>query len=801
MNISQNKLSRSLGELTSFVKTSHGIEAETSYGSFRLMVYDARTIRVHVTIAGAYRQHSYAVVAAPAGEFSLEERDAELILSTSKMQLVITRAPVRFYFHDLDGNVINEDDTAFGTSWIGDQVTTYKKLQEGERFIGLGEKTGPLDRRGAGYEHWNTDHYAYREGSDPLYCSMPFYIGIHHGQVYGIYLDNSHKTHFNFGASNDRFSSFSADHGDMDYYFFYDDSVSGVLEAYTQLTGRTPLPPLWSIGYQQCRYSYYPDKEVLSLARNFQEKKIPADAIVLDIHYMDKFKIFTWDKEHFKDPKGMIKELRKQGFHVVVMCDPGIKIEEGYEPYESGKAQDIFVKYPDGSYYSGEVWPGWCHFPDFTHPAARAWWREHLEIYADMDIEGYWNDMNEIATWGNTLPELMEFEFDGNKTTAREARNVYGMQMARSTYEGARELLKGKRPFSLTRSAFSGIQRYSAVWTGDNMADDDHMMLGIRLVNSMGLTGVAFTGYDVGGFVGNASEHLFARWVQVGAFSPFFRGHSMVNSRDSEPWSYGEEVEEISRNFITLRYKLMPYLYSCFYETALTGIPVARSLAIDYPHASWVYDKNFQHQYLFGPSILVIPVKSDERFTKLYLPKGEWYDLFTDRVHPGDREVLVESTIETLPLYVKASSIIPMAPAVQENTKNLGDLLEIHVYKGEDDHEFTYYEDDGETFDYEKDVYHRRQLRYIPGKSTLEISAAEGSFKSRFNTLKICFHGFGSMRPMLNQKEQTLEFEDYRYIAPISNFDPVGVPGGDFKLENLPYLLLDYSDGPMIVQW
>jgi alpha-glucosidase len=465
----------------------------------------------------------------------INQTDGQITLKTSVIELEIDKKNASFRFRDIHGHVLNEDDAGLGTSWIGDQVTSYKRLQPGERFIGLGEKTGPLDRKGNGYENWNTDAYAYNNTTDPLYCSMPFYMGIHQGRQYGIYLDNSHKSFFNFGASNNRFSSFSADAGPMNYYFIAGDTVAEVIQHYTELTGRTPLPPRWSIGYQQCRYSYYPDTEVLNTAKTFRDKDIPADAIVLDIHYMDKYKIFTWDNKHFPNPKGMLDQLKDQGFEIVVMCDPGIKAEPGYPAYEDGKANDVFVKYPDGEYYTGQVWPGWCHFPDFTNPATRTWWMRQLKRYSELGIEGYWNDMNEIATWGNMIPENLEFQFDGHPTTARKARNVYGFQMARTTYESATQLLQGKRPFNLTRSAFSGIQRYAAVWTGDNVAYDEHMMLGIRLVNSLGLTGVAFTGYDVGGFVGDANTKLFTRWISIGSFSPFFRGHSMINSKDSEP--------------------------------------------------------------------------------------------------------------------------------------------------------------------------------------------------------------------------------------------------------------------------
>ncbi|MEM9858307.1 MAG: TIM-barrel domain-containing protein [Bacteroidota bacterium] len=796
MSQKTNKLSQPIGAINEVNTIEHGYEIKTEWANLQIRGYNDNIIRIH-----AFKQepqlHSYAVEMQPIGQLVKKENKEEITLRTAKITLAIARTHTSLTFKNAENQVLNQDDSTLGISWIGEQITNYKSLQAGERFIGLGEKTGPLDRKGKAYEHWNTDQYAYDKGTDPLYCSTPFYVGIHSGICYSIFLDNSHKSHFNFGASNDRFSSFSVDAGDLNYYFIYGENVAEIIKHYTALTGRMPLPPIWSIGYQQCRYSYYPDKEVLSLANTFQEKQIPADVIVLDIHYMEKFKIFTWDREHFKNPEEMIKALQAKGFHVVVMCDPGIKIEEGYEPYESGLEEDIFLKYPDGSNYSGEVWPGWCHFPDFTDGRARAWWRDKLKTYTDLQIDGFWNDMNEIATWGNALPELIEFDFEGHKTTAREGRNVYGMLMSRGTYEGAKELLKGKRPFNLTRAGFSGIQRYAAVWTGDNVATDEHLMIGVRLVNSMGLAGIAFAGYDVGGFVGNASEHLFARWIQVGAFTPFFRGHSMVNSRDSEPWSYGEEVEEISRNFIRLRYMLMPYLYSCFYETSLTGMPVARSLAIDYSAEAKVFEKLYQQQFLFGPSMLIVPVESTKEYEKVYFPPGRWYNFFTDEVTEGDNERLVECAIETLPVYVKESAIIPMAPEVGLNTSELGDMLEVHVYKGRVESEFELYFDDGTTFEYQKEQFQKRLIIYEPDSSVLKLTEAKGDFKAGFKTLRICFHGFSLKSVTQDDASVQIQTKDYRYIEPISNFDPIGSPGGDFKLKDLPYIEVAYESKSM----
>lgn len=369
-------------------------------------------------------------------------------------------------------------------------------------------------------------------------------MGIHNGLNYGIFFDNSYQSDFNFGASNNRFSSFGAQGGEMDYYFIYHTKLADIITSYTDITGRMDLPPLWSLGYQQNRYSYYPDTEVMRIAQTLREKKIPADGITLDIHYMDAYKLFTWDKSRFPNPAEMNKKLENMGFKTTVIVDPGIKVEENYGAYERGKQSDIFLKYTDGEYYTGQVWPGWTHFPDFTGDAGREWWKKEIKFFSETGVDGFWNDMNEIATWGQKMPNNVLFQYDGHLTSHKEGRNVYGLQMARASYEGAREHQPNQRPFLLSRAGFSGSQRYTAIWTGDNRSEDSHMLLGIRLLNSMGVSGIPFSAMDIGGFTGNPSIGLYARWIQLGAFTPYFRNHTGVNSKSSEPWAYGEEVTE-----------------------------------------------------------------------------------------------------------------------------------------------------------------------------------------------------------------------------------------------------------------
>ncbi len=801
--MSTKNLISDFGNLQSFESNKTGLSGKTENGKFSISTYASNVLRFQLSASDEYQVNPYSVIATPQEDLSEVSESNEVVqVKTADITLKIQKNPFRCTFFNADGEMLSDDDQGLGTAIQGTTMTQYRKLQEGERFLGMGEKTGHIDRRGSGFINWNTDRFAFGTDQDPLYASIPFFIGTHHGLVYGIYLDNTHRSDFNFGASNNRFSSFSVDSGDLDYYFITGNSVQDVISSYANLTGHMPLPPVWSIGYQQCRYSYYPQTEVERLSEKFRDKKIPADVIVLDIHYMEKFKIFTWDGEKFSDPKAMIEKLKERGFEVVVICDPGIKVLEGYEAYESGIKEDIFIKYPDGTEYTGEVWPGWCHFPDFTSEVGRKWWKEKFKTYTDLGIKGYWNDMNEIASWGNMMPENVLFDFEGEGATSRRARNVYGFQMARASHEAAKELTK-ERPFTLTRAGFAGLQRYSALWTGDNISTDEHMMLAVRMILSLGMSGVPFAGSDIGGFVGNTEGRLFARWIQIAAFAPFFRAHTMINSNSAEPWSFGEEVEEISANFIKLRYRLLPHLYNAFREASETGKPVNRSLALDYTFDDRVYDREFENQFFLGDGIMVAPLESYKDVKKVFLPEGKWFEFFSGDQNDGNRTFFHECGIKQLPIYIKGSTIIPMYPEIGRNNLDIGDTLELHVYNGDEKYETSYYEDDGKTFDYQADRYHLRSLTFEPSKGKIMLSPSEGSYPSKMRKLRVLLHGFGDPSIKVNGKNAEVKKVDYEFIKPISNFDPMvsGNDDGHPRNYDLPFVELDYTDGQIEISF
>ncbi len=758
---SQRSMNKSLGKLSSFEVNDQTLNIITDNGKAAVTVYDAGIIRLRIVQDDFIERFSYAVEAQPVKTaVNVREENTKLTMETELISIEITKDPVRFSFYSRDGSLLNADDPAFGTSWIGTEVTTFKTLQKDERFLGLGEKTGNLDRRGSAYDNWNTDNPRYGPADDPLYVTIPFYIGIVGQKAYGIFFDNTHRSRFNFGASNDRFSSFSADDGEMDYYFFHNDNVAGIIKQYTQITGRMSMPPLWSLGYQQCRWSYFPDSEVLNIAKEFRDRKIPLDVLYLDIHYMDAYKIFTWHPVRFPNPSKLLNDLKSLGVHTTVIVDPGIKVEKGYEAYEDGVAKNMFTKFPDGNLYTAQVWPGWCHFPDFTMPAAREWWGSKFKGLVDLGIDGFWNDMNEIASWGGGYtPHLVNFDWEGENTTYRQAKNVYGMLMAKSTFEGTKKLMNGRRPFNLTRAGYAGLQKYTALWTGDNHATEEHMMLGARLINSLGLSGVSFAGVDVGGFSKDATPSLFARWISLGTFTPFFRSHTHYDTRQSEPWVYGETVENISRNYITFRYKMLPYLYSVFHQSTIDGMPVARSLAIDYTNDEKVFWFVYQHQYMFGPAFLVAPVESTKEHAKVYLPAGGWYNLHSGEYFEGNTELVTESKLPHLPVFVKAGSIIPLQNALQHTGESAGDTLFLHVFKGNEVTSFQYYEDDGNSYDYEKGSYYSRNIVFDPIKKEVQIEAVIGKYNSRFKTIQILLHGFTSEQFSINNRG-VAAFED-----------------------------------------
>ncbi|HMJ47831.1 MAG TPA: glycoside hydrolase family 31 protein [Ferruginibacter sp.] len=747
---SQPRLSEQAGPVKNSFKIPNGIAFEISNGYATITVYSPTAVRVRVAKQKPLHDFSYAIddLSSTNNFINSTTEGDNIVLTTDSLKVIINTKHFRVSFYNVKGDLLNADDDALGISWWGNQVINYKKLHRDEKFIGLGEKTGGINRRGQFYRNWNSDVPAYALNQDPLYATIPFFIGVHDKVCYGIFFDNSHHSYFNFGGGADEeLFHFGADDGEMNYYFFGGASIKSILQDYTALTGRTPMPPIWSLGYQQCRWGYANANELLNIAKTLREKRIPADVVYMDITYMDNYKVFTWDPKNFPDPGAMMSELKKMNFDLVTIIDPGIKIEKGYKAYDEGVAHGYFAKYPDGHLYTGSVWPGRCHFPDFTKASARQWWGNNFKLsHTDIGVRGFWNDMNEPAAWGREFPNLIEFGDANNKATLYTVKNAYGLLMARSTYEGTKNLMKGQRPFVLTRASYSGIQKYSAQWTGDNVASDEHMLLGQRLLNSMGVSGIPYVGMDVGGFVGDPTAALYVRWMNLAIYSPLFRNHSEINSRSHEPWTFGEANTNFLRGLFEQRYKMLPYLYSTFYAAHISGMPVNRMLPIEYTYDNNVYNDKFGNEFLFGDNILVCPVDSKTFSTEVYLPGNEkWYRMGNDMIYNGGQTVLASSPLDNLPVFIKESGIVPMQGIVQ-STKEKGDgILYVHIWYGRNTNSFVYYEDDGNTFDYEKGTFYKRTIIYNPAQSNITLKSRTGNYSTRFEKIRVLLHGFNKL--------------------------------------------------------
>lgn len=580
-----------------------------------------------------------------------------------------------------------------------------KKLEDNMYFYGFGERSGHLNKRGCHYINWNTDDPTpHGETYEKLYKSIPFFINLREKEAFGIFFDNTFEAHFDLGKENSNYYYFASVDGNIDYYFIYGPTTKEVIKGYTYLTGTTPIPQLWTLGYQQCRWAYCPEENVMDIAKKFREKDIPCDTIYLDIEYMDDFRVFTWDKNKFKNHQNMLSNLKDDGFKVVTIIDPGVKVDKGYKIYDEGLENGYFATDKNGIVYTNWVWPGNAVFPDFMNSDVREWWANNQKIMMDSGVAGIWNDMNEPASFNGPLPDDVKFNEDGNIVDHKEIHNVYGHMMNKATYEGIKKATN-KRPFVVTRAAYSGTQKYATVWTGDNQSTWEHLRMSVPMLMNLGLSGMAFCGTDVGGFGYDCTPELLSRWVQVGTFTPLFRNHTTIYSRDQEPWAFDKLTEDINRKYIKLRYKLIPYMYDIFYKGEKDGLPVMRPMFLDYESDEKTYEIN--DQFMFGENILVAPVlEQGKKARMVYLPEGnKWIDYWSKEVLSGGQYIVRETPLDVCPIYVKAGSIIPNFNNMNYINESNIDKLVLDIYGGQDKFEYIHYQDDGQSFDYKEGKY------------------------------------------------------------------------------------------------
>jgi alpha-glucosidase len=708
---------------------------------------------------------------------------------------------LRLTVSDLAGHILQQD--AEPITWHDAAFRIAKQKDPFDHFFGLGDKPGPLDRAGQAFTMWNTDTFGWQESTDPIYKSIPFFINLRAGRALGVLFDNTWRTWFDFGKEDPNQYSFSAPNGPVDYYLLYGPSPKRVVEAYAWLTGPTPLPPLWSFGYQQSRYSYYPESEVRAIANRLRADHIPSDAIYLDIDYQKDNRPFTVDAAKFPTFPQMIQDLARQNFHVVAITDLHIaKLPNaGYAPYDSGIAGDHFVKNPDGTTYVGPVWPGPSVFPDFTRKISRDWWGTLYKDLAAQGVAGFWNDMNEPAVFvapTKTMPDNVQHRIDEpgfKKRTAihLEIHNVYGMENSRGTYEGLLALQPNQRPFVLTRASYAGGQRYAATWTGDNSSTWNHLRMTIPQIENLGLSGFAMSGADVGGFAGSPPPDLLTKWLELAAFQPIDRDHAAKGTRPHEPWVDGPEQLAIRRHYIEERYRLMPYLYTVAEEMSRTGLPIMRPLFLEFPNATTdghPLDLDAAGEFLFGPDLLVAPNPSPEEVApyEVHLPPGVWYDYWSgdrldqltqtaaqdleqrDRKQPT-KPVLITPTLDTLPVYVRGGTILPIAPLVQSTNEIPQGPLTLRVYAGPDC-SGDLYQDDGKSFAFRTGAYLRIQFTCqtnSDGTLAIHIGAQQGAFVPWWKEIRVEAFGWTPQRRLAtaNQTTATIEQSGSAWVVTI----------------------------------
>lgn len=759
--------------------------------SLRVQVLTPGIVRLRYSPDGAFgSDFSYAVSPDFLPEkvtVTLQETDNEYLLVSERLQVVVSKLDLRVKFYDLDDRALCEDEAGFSAKrtvmrgWC--DLRMEKKCHRKEVFMGLGDKACSTNLAGRVFDNWCTDSYAFGRVHSTLYRAIPFYYSLHQGVAYGIFLDNTYRTHFDFNSTGKDVTSFSAEGGELNYYFLHGPTLAEVSRAYAQLTGTHDLPPLWALGYHQSRWSYYPEQEVRRLADRFRREEIPCDAIYLDIDYMDGYRCFTWDEQHFPDPARLIGDLREQGFRTVLMIDPGIKEDPNYAVYREGLKQGMFVRTADGEVAKAPVWPGFCAFPDFTDPKVREWWGElYRDLYCTAGASGFWNDMNEPAVFHvnhKTLPDSVLHQYDGHPCSHRKAHNVYGQQMARASWEGFRQLQPEQRPFLLTRASFSGGQRFAAVWTGDNVSDWEHLQIANVQCQRLAVSGFSLCGTDIGGFTGCTDGELYVRWLQLAVFHPVMRSHSKgqhatgdslapdptlmeegdempsdpavipdesgraihhSSFQSQEPWAFGEKWTPLAKKAVELRYCLLPSLYTALWLNTLDGSPVLRHLAFADPNEARYWDH--ERDFLFGEHLLVSPVVQPKvQRQGVLLPKGNWYYFWTGQ--PGMGEIFVNVVPDQIPFFVREGAVLPVYPVRQWTMEAPIDELTLYVYYKNGLETSHLYEDAGEGYGYRAGDFSLKifETEGKNGGFTLR-QRREGRFEPTYSTVKIYLVGF-----------------------------------------------------------
>lgn len=710
------------------------------------------------------RPQSYAVIRKkwPVPKYRLVQEAGVLRIETGELTAELRGQPFGLVVKDSSGRPLFE--TAGRALRFDGQGTAFlRRARAGELTFGMGEVGETFDRAGGRYVLWNIDDFS-RNPKQNFYCQIPFAIHVNprNGDAFGVFIDNPGKQIWDMAKTRTSIVSYETLGGEFDLWLIFSRTIPAVLKDWADLTGHIERPPLWALGYHQCRWSYYPESRVRELASEFRRRRIPCDALYLDIDYMDGYRVFTWHPQRFPQPEKLISDLRKDGFKIITIVDPGVKIDPDYEVYKDFVSRPgFFCVDPETSQpFVGSVWPGKTHFPDFTRPDVRQRWGEYQKrSLLDLGVAGIWNDMNEPHVFEEKeFPGRVLHDDFGLKSPHARVHQVYGLLMAAASYDGWREAKPNVRPFVITRSGWAGVQRYALMWTGDNQSTWASMALDLQLNLSMGLSGIPFVGCDIGGFAHDCYGELYQRWIEWGVFQPFCRTHSAAGTAPQEPWSFGPTVENVARRMIELRMRLLPYLYTTFVDAAESGLPVNRPLVMAYPT-----DTNCQRladEFLLGDALLVAPVIEPAKDRRMvYLPAGHWYHWWTNTRYEGQNFYIVEAPPAQPPLFAKGGTVVPLQEILQYVGEKPIRETELHIFC---DTVMTgqLVEDDGETLSYRhgQELRTRFDGRYENGKLEFVVHKPEGNYDSPRRRWKLVFHGLSRAPQSLKVNSRAIPF-------------------------------------------
>ncbi|MBE9168947.1 glycoside hydrolase family 31 protein [Pleurocapsales cyanobacterium LEGE 06147] len=686
-------------------------------------------------------------------ETTLTERDNGWAIASEALTIEV----------GIDGSLTFSDEA--GQIWReelpperqGEQWLHRACLRPQEHIYGLGERASSLNLRAAKderqkpktYQIWNYDPAgSYSPGTDPMYICIPLYLGLHDRGSYLIFYENSFRAEFTFAD----LATAQFEGGSLRYYVTVGQPPH-LIERYTQLTGRPPLPARWALGYHQSRWGYRTEANVREEARAFQTHNLPLSAIHLDIDCQVGHRAFTIDPQRFPELASFTQELAKLGVRFIAINNPGIKYSRHNNLFLEGQILNAFCTYPNGELALAPVWAGRTVFPDFTNPLVRAWWSRQYAYLLDVGVSGFWHDMNEPAVfvyWGDhSLPKVTQHCLEGRGGDHREAHNVYGLLEAEAAYESIRQYRPQQRPFIVSRSGWAGLQRYAWTWTGDTISTWEALRQTVSTVVGLGLSGIPYTGPDIGGFQGNPTAEIYLRWFQMATFLPFYRTHSSTSVEPRTPWSYGEPYLSIMRRFLQLRYQLMPYFYTLAWEATQKGYPPVRPLFWFNWEERSLWD--VEDAFCLGDALLICPIVQEAkpisttefRSTRtISLPAGRWYNFWDDTVIEGGKTTQLEVSLEQIPLLVREGSILPMEKEKQ---------LILHLYPPQSGKSEGYvYSDRGDGYG-ESRLDRFRLLRN--GESLELIWERQGNYDFPYQTVQLNIHGVSVQQAWVDEQE------------------------------------------------